>query len=311
MERKINIPIKRLYEARTKPERFRAFAAAVIIKERYANSTLYSDGNMTKALVRCLGCSYPVARKVENDLLKFGYCVKTYNRARGCWALYVRTFRSREKIDYSQSDRTYKPTEHDIVYKLTYEGGEYDKDNKNKHSLMTMRRLLREVLLENAIHVAQRAALSGTTTENSVRETVDGVAIKTHSLAAHAGLSRSSVSRYTSRMRDKGVVGKTGTIVAEVVVPVLNAITERQWLENNEGGERLYAIHDIKHGAWIGVVYHGKRYRISDGVEERKFQHLLWRHKKHTASREKSKKRTSNTCFPKEETPNRYWDNMN
>lgn len=266
-EARLNIPIERLREARNDKRQFRALAAAITIKERFQNSTVYCGDNPTKALMRVLRCSFYVAKELQDDLVDFGYCV--FLKDKNGIKLFAKGLRSRNR----QSFHGYKATERDFVYKLR---------PGKPHSLKEMRKLLREILLMNEINACQcLTASTGRNTQNR-RDRVDGsVIIPQRELANVSGLSKSSVSKYVRRMDSDKRVRKT-RIVAELVVPVLNDDTKRQWNESHPNIP-LHTFHDDEHGQWIGCVLLGCGYGLNE--ESRNFYHLLWRHKKYLSSK--------------------------
>lgn len=279
-EHTINIPIARLREARIKAERIRALAAAIIIKERFQNSTLYSDTTMRKALMKVLHCSFDVARQLEKDLLTFGYCRKITDKT-GKVSYFVLPFRSHNK----QSYHGYKETEHDQVYKLKY-------DKANTHTLREMRKLLRDILLMYAICAACKAAQNPVKNDSRRETATDGALMTQRALAKFTGLTKSTVSRYIHRLTETDKkVSKTKT-VAECVIPVLNEETERQWCEEHPD-TFFFKWYNKRFGNYSGWRTLPCRYKIiDDRWAETSFCHLLWRHKGYMSERKEKQNMT-------------------
>ena len=257
----LNIPIARLEKALKDEKAFEIFCACIIIKEHFEFSTLHTNGNPTRALMKCLHCKHNVAMRIFDTMTRSSAVL--YNEKNG--VLFAKPFRSNLKSCY----HGYKPTSEDNVYKLEF-------DKNQPHTLREMKKMLRLVLAKNDVLARQRATYK-TSHKYSV-ELPEKEKVQTlRMFGERIGRSKSTVSRYIKEMVNDGIV-RESEIVSECVIPHLNDITEKQWYDKHSKRGRFFAWRNAKTGEWSGWQMLGKVYTMNNAEEERKFMHILWNH---------------------------------
>ena len=93
--------------------------------------------------------------------------------------------------------------------------------------------------------------------------------------AQSLNLSKSSASRYLTRLADDGIVSKS-PIVAECVIQNLNKETACEWKERNPNKD-FHAYHGRR--GWSAWRFYGKIFAIIERSTRDRFRHVIWNHR--------------------------------
>ena len=198
----LNIPIKTLQEVKDDKQQFELFAVAVLFKIYHPNSIVGKVTN--KSLREVLHCKHNVAQRILDGMMNSRFFnVNTKNSI-----VFVPTFKSSDIKIFGRHKKRY-PSTSDYCKELEIK----------KYTLREIKKALREMLLENAIHTKQRKQVQrlGELTIDDILYCVTiakEYAQSLKQLSSSFGLSKSSASRYIADMVSEGKVSKT-LIVAE------------------------------------------------------------------------------------------------
>ena len=259
MSQVINIPISLMQRCKREGKTsLEMLACAYMIKRKYQHSVLY-DVNVTRVM-QFFGCSHKKALKLMEAFRESPLFV--FNEEKKC--LYAGTFKDKtEKIFGRKATKRYTAMS-DYCYKMT------DSDSP----LRMIVRTLRYVLLTNAIHSKEMGNSIVTSNHFHVTKPDRGSAMPQRKLADVIGMSRSSACRYINDLVKARVVGKSG-IVAECVIPELNAETASAYMQQNPS-QRFFAGHSTKTGSWSGWVVYGYAYSITSRETTNRLRHVIY-----------------------------------
>lgn len=256
--KKLNIPISLLNRLKADKSSIEMMACALMIKREYQHSVLY--GVSVTNVMSFFGVSHKKAVKLlqsfrESELFLYNPLKK---------ALYAKSFKSKEKVIYGKGKyEAYS----DYCYKM----------ETDKSRLRDVVRELRKVLVLNAINTRERLTQGDNliSSKHSVTQPACiGKALPQRVIGTVINMSRSSAARYLRELEADKRVSKT-KMVAECVIPVLNADTERKWRENHPKG-KFYVWHSIIHGGWSAWYMYGFDYHICNRSETVAFQNVIW-----------------------------------
>lgn len=274
-----------LYEVKNDKKLFELFAAAVLFKINHIHSVV---GRIDNKVIRTeLHCKHNVAQRILDGMKDSSFFVVNPKNKK----VFIPSFKSLEVRTFGRKNKHFKSNS-DYCVKI----------EKKRYTLREIKRVLRESLLENSIHTKQRKQVKrfGVLDKNmlSCVTVAKEYVLTLKDLSDSFGLSKSSASRYITRLGNDNKVSKT-LIVAERVVPVLNDITAREWMERNPG-RTLHAWH-CRYG-WSGWLCYGRIYDIVDRRVSESFKHVIWNHKE----------RISNIVSKLGQTPDgeKYWAKM-
>lgn len=261
----LNIPTHYLNEVKDNKQLFELFAVAVLFKMLFPNSIVGVLTNET--LRKLIHCKHNVAERILDGMKDCPYFI--VNQKTG--VVFVPSFKSNEIKTFGRHKKQYRSTS-DYCKKLEI------KD----YTLREIKRALRELPLQKVIHTVQtkqvrRLGKAQSHFNDCCATGAKNGAITLKQLSASFGLSKSSAWRYIDRMVNDGRVSKT-PIVAECVIPELNDVTARAWMERHPN-RRFYAWHNIRSGGWTGWVGYGCIYAITDRRVSESFKHVIWNHK--------------------------------
>lgn len=237
---------------------------AIIIKKKYHNSTLYDLS--LKKVMEMFHVAHRRAKRLMEGFRKSDLFV--YDRQRN--RLFAKSFKGKEVKVFGKGKKKYEAFA-DYCYKMQMQ------DNINLRDAV---RELRDMMLVCTIDSLEKGNfknVGGKQTDSFVG-TPNSKAITQKRLARISGMSRSTVCRHLQRMIGNGEVGKT-RIVAECVIPHLNADTEREWLDAHPG-KRFFAWHSLENGNWSGWQHHGTEYTILQRKLSDRFQHIIYNYRR-------------------------------
>lgn len=237
---------------------------AIVIKKKYQNSTLYDLS--LKKVMDLFHVAHRRAKRLMDGFSKSDLFVYDRKRKR----LFAKSFKSKERKVFGKGKRKYEAFA-DYCYKMQMQ------DDINLRDAV---RELRDILLTCTIDSLEKGNFKnvGANKCTSFVGTLNGKAMTQKRLAGISGMSRSTVSRHLKRMMDEGKVGKT-RIVAECVIPHLNADTERDWMDAHPG-KGFFSWHSVEYGGWSGWQHHGTIYTILQRNISDSFQHVIYNYRR-------------------------------
>lgn len=259
--RLINVPIKLLQRCKDDKTSLEMLAIAIIIKQAHTDSKLYniSTGTFKKLFGVCYyKAKSLIAQCKESDLFD-------YNANHD----FLRAKSFKDKTEKEFKHGKYRGTS-DFVVKISLTG-----------SLKEMVRLLRELLIFNAVNAKERISVKSHRGNSLNPKDVSAEkAITVRQMGSCMGMSKTSALRYIKRLEQQGKISK-GKSTYCCVIPFLNPYTAERYIKIT-GDTLFFAMRNFKQGCWqgwkkIGCIYSILKREISDS-----FKHVIYNHKKRT-----------------------------
>ena len=261
MQQIINIPISLIQRFKNDRKSLEMLACAYMIKREYQHSTLYNINVVN--VMKFFGCSHKKALKLMDAFRESPLFV--YNEKKK--SLFAKTFKDKTvKLFGHKANKKYKAIS-DYCYKMV----------RTEATLRMIVKTLRYVLLTNAIHAKETDNSKVTLNFFPVTKPDRGSAISQRKLANVISMSRTSACRYINDLVKAQIVGKS-EIVAECVIPELNAETASTFMQHNPK-QRFFAWHNAKSGHWSGWVVFGYAYSILSKATTDRLRHVIYNYK--------------------------------
>lgn len=270
--RTINVPISLISRLKAEKSSIEMLACAIIIKNKYQNSTLYDLS--LKNIMQLFHVSH---RKAKQLLERFSQSeLFVYDRQRN--RLFAKSFKSKEKKVFGKGKKKYEAFA-DYCYKM-----QMQKDIRLRDAV----RELRDMMLVCTIDSLEKGNFKnvGDYQTDSFVGTPNNKAMTQKRLAGISGMCRSTVCRHLQKMIGEGKVGKT-RIVAECVIPNLTADTEREWMDAHPG-KGFFAWHSVDFGNWSGWQHHGTEYTILLRSLSDRFRHVIYNYRRRAKTEPKT-----------------------
>lgn len=257
----INVPLNLIRKCSTDKLHLECLALAIMLKRTYVNSSLY--GVNTKNFRRTFHISYSKAVKMieavkESELFE-------YNEKHDF--LFAKSFKSKDNKQYGRRGQ--------YIAKADY----CKKISECANSLRDVTRLLRETLLAIEIEAQTWESLCGHAQKHPQREVAkEKSPIPLRKFAKSISMSRSSASRYISKMSQDGKVSKS-EIVAECVLPYYTSEKAEEWMRAHPN-QKLHVWYSEKYHQYSAWITLGRMYSIKDRKLEDSFQHVIYNHSK-------------------------------